>query len=80
VARFSAPGLLPRAGAVLGGILLGAASILPMLGVGSDARTFAFLGFAISVVALVAGVSLLVVTRARAARPAEPVESPTLVA
>ncbi|QIG38626.1 hypothetical protein G5T42_03250 [Microbacterium sp. 4R-513] len=80
VARCSAPGALARAGGALGGLLLGAAAIMPMLGLAPGAVTSPFVAFGIALIILGAGIALLVATRAPATRTVESVNAPTLVA
>jgi len=76
VVRRSAAGALPRIGAAVGTLLVGAAAILPVLGLEPDPAPSVLLAVAGAVVAAVAGVTLLVLTRSHAPQPAAPVESP----
>ena len=72
VVRRSATGALPRTGAALGTLLVGAAAILPVLGIEPDPSTSALLAFGAAVLVAAAGIALLVLTRSRAAQLADP--------
>ena len=80
VARRSAAGALPRAGAVLGGVLLGVGAIVPILGIDPTPVTTPLVAITLSIVAVAAGVFLLLVTRASAPHRTETLPPPTLVA
>lgn len=80
VARFSARGFAPRAGAVLGTLLLGVAVMAPVASTipGIWGTPLFYTGLAVA--SLAAGIVLLVVTRVRTPEPTEAPRAPTLVA
>jgi hypothetical protein len=80
VARLSGRGFLPRAGAVLGGVLLGAALMAPMLGFAPGAVLSGTVSIVLTLAFGVAGVVLLIVTRSRAPERSEASPSATLTA
>ncbi|MGC5171280.1 hypothetical protein ACLQ2Q_11575 [Microbacterium sp. DT81.1] len=80
VARRSASGAVARTGAVLGGVLLGAGAIVPMLGIDPAPVTTPLVAVTVSIVAVAVGIVLLVATRASAPHPIERPEPPTRLA
>ncbi|WP_243075579.1 hypothetical protein [Microbacterium sp. SS28] len=78
--RLSATGFLPRAGAVLGALLLGVAAVAPAIGASPAMSNPQPFFMALALACAVGGTALLVVTRARAPRTEQTRSTPSLVA